>query len=175
MPQQSRGHIWRQEPGQDGVPLRERWWSQVQPSSYASVGGESFADDPPVTKQGSNTEELLERCEREGLPDKQLLSWYAHGFPGVASLPSEVHLGIPHNGMLKHAKAAEEKNRADEEAGFITEGLDFPEFWPCRVDCCNIAERDDALRLCIDKTIQLFEEAVSFNDAIDLDEEERVY
>ena len=171
---EGRGAVWQQEPGQEDVPLAERWWREVFPSSYGSVGGEEFTHDPPVTKKGTDTAAIIREMEQAGLVDKQLISWYAHGFPAVNGAPLEVVLGVPHNGMLKHAKAAEAKNEEDVQAGYITAGMDFPQYWPCTVDCCNIAERGESLRLCIDKTISLFEGYESFNDRIDLEEEERV-
>lgn len=103
--------------------------------------------------------------------DRQCASWTAYGFPGVASLPRHALLGHPHVGALKYAKQLLECQAKDLEAGFVTDGFDLPEFWPCVLDCFNVVEQRGKYRLCVDKTIQLVNGVPVYNELIDLAED----
>lgn len=145
-------------------------WHAVQPSSYREVFGEEFPDDPPECG-GINVENYLADTERLDMPDRQVASWVAHGFPGSKANRHAV-LGRPHVGALKEPQWLKDCHERDVKAGFVTTGFELPEFWPCTLDCVNVVVQHGKGRLCIDKTIELFAYVDSYNSAIDLLEAE---
>ena len=160
------GYTWRRKA--DGL------WHAVQPSSHPEVFREQFEDDKPESNS-IHVENFLADTERLGMTDRQCASWTAHGFPGAPSLPRHALLGRPHVGALKYAKQLLECQAKDLRAGFVTDGFDLPEFWPCVLDCYNVVEQHGKYRLCIDKTIQLVNGVLTYNDSIVLaDDENRV-
>ena len=157
------GFIWR-------FDKSDKLWYAVQPSSYPKVFGETFDDDRPESND-IHVENFLADTERLGMTDRQCASWTAHGFPGVASLPRHALLGRPHVGALKYAKQLLACQDKDLKAGFVTDGFDLPEFWPCVLDCFNVVEQHGKYRLCVDKTIQLIDGVPVYNELIVLADE----
>ena len=60
-------------------------------------------------------------------------------------------------------------HQKDVDAQFVTTGYELPEFWPCHLDCVNVAMQRGKPRLCIDKTIEMVKGVASYNSTIDLD------
>jgi hypothetical protein len=156
-----RGHIWR-------FNEADRKWHVVQPSS-STILGEDVEEDPPEGRR-LNVKRLAEDAAEKGMTDKQLLSWHAHGFPG-ADLPGGAVFGRYHVGALRNVGHMVACQAKDVEAGFVTNGFELPEFWPCYLDCFNVAMQRGKPRLCVDKTIEMVDGTVSYNGTIFLDDD----
>ena len=133
------GHTWRKQPSVD-------LWHVVQPSSWPN--------DPPHTTL--NIWHVLAEAEALGFTDRQLLSWFAHGFPGAARMPTgRVVMGYPHVGALQNVADFEALAARDIANGFVTSGQEFPHIFPCVVDCMNVVIQHGKPRVTIDKRIRL--------------------
>ena len=154
------GHTWQKQPLVD-------LWHVVQPSSWPH--------SPPHTTL--NIAHVLAEAEALGFTDKQLLSWFAHGFPGAARMPTgRVVMGYPHVGALQNVADFEALAARDIANGFVTSGQEFPHVWPCVVDCMNIVIQHGKPRMTIDKRIRLSSKGYpdgvdSYNDMLDLEAE----
>ena len=154
------GHTWQKQPAVD-------LWHVVQPSSWPS--------SPPHTTL--NIVHVLAEAEALGFTDRQLLSWFAHGFPGAVRMPTgRVVMGYPHVGALQNVDDFEALAERDIANGFVTSGQEFPHVWPCVVDCMNIVVQHGKPRMTIDKRIRLSSKTYpggvdSYNDLLDLEEE----
>ena len=84
-----------------------------------------------------NVELMVDKMRAAGVRDEQLLLWNLQGFPGAPDLAADVVLGRHHQGALKFVGALAEANAKDVAAGCVSEGLPFPQYWPCRVDSAS--------------------------------------
>ena len=159
------GFAWRRRDAQ--APLtQEALWDAVQPSSYPH--------DQPCAGQPNliSAERFTELAEAENFPDKQVVSWVQHGFPG-ALMPNGAVLAPPHVGALKEAQAFDEQNVKNIKLGFISPACSFPEFGPVIIDPCNIVVQNGKPRLTIDKSMWTSGRAdlPPFNTLVNLAEE----
>ena len=154
------GYTWQKQPSVD-------LWHVLQPSSWP--------DSPPHTTL--NIMHVLAEAEALGFTDRQLLSWFSHGFPGAVRMPTgRVVMGYPHVGALQNIEEFEALAERDIANGFVTSGQEFPHVWPCVVDCMNIVIQHGKPRMTIDKRIRLSSKSYpggvdSYNDLLDLEEE----
>jgi hypothetical protein len=149
-----RGFSWHQP--DEKVDL----WFPILPSSWP---------DSPLSSPLS-VEVILLFAQTSGMPDWQLLSWYANGFPGSRAMPLKLSLGYPHVGALKHVPELFQCIEKDMAKSFVSPPRSFPAIWPPVVDCCNVVVQNGKPRLCIDKTIRVGDSA-SYNELIDLEAE----
>jgi hypothetical protein len=159
------GFAWRRRDAQ--APLtQEALWDAIRPSSYPH--------DQPCAGQPNliSAEHFTELADAENFPDKQVVSWVQHGFPGVG-MPNGAVLAPPHVGALKEAQAFDEQNVKNIKLGFISPACSFPEFWPVIIDPCNIVVQNGKPRLTIDKSMWTSGRAdlPPFNTLVNLAEE----
>ena len=145
-----RGYQW--ERCADGL------WYALQPSSYPEFPPETDVD----------LERFIELAERHGLKDRQLLSWQIHGFPGARRMVVRAQLAPPHVGALRNADMYVELCEADEAAGYVTYGNEFPDVWPSVVDPTNVVVQKGKGRMTVDKTMHCADdpELLSYNESI---------
>ena len=133
-------------------------WHAVQPSSWP--------DSPPSGELDAAM--FIQYAKEAGFPDKEIISYIAHGYPGP-DLPRCAVLGPPHVGALKEMAAFDKTSAKDRAKGWVKSGYRLPPFWPMRADPMNIVIRNGKPRMTIDKTMQLIYGVASYNDCIDLD------
>jgi hypothetical protein len=150
------GHDWRKRDGED-------LWDVIQPT------------DPPSTPL--NADRFAEAAQRLDMTDKQVVSWWRHGFPGAPGMPRGWLVVPPmHVGALKHVEDWIERDGRDTREGFVKSGYKLPPVYPCVCDSTNVVVQDGKARLTIDKRMRHSNSRhttphLAFNDFIDLEEE----
>ena len=145
-----KGFVWLQSP-EDGLwrPLEPSSWPHSPPDSELAVGV------------------IIDEAVAMGFPDMEIISLLAHGYPGP-ELSRETVIGPPHVGALKNAQAFDKCAAKDRRNGWVRWGCALPPVWPMRADPHNIVLRDGKPRMTIDKSMEVVEGIMSYNQSVDL-------
>ena len=107
-----------------------------------------FPHDKPNSEL--NPDFFLWFCEP--FPDLEIIAHACHGTPDRASLPLETVLCFPAVTALHNIAVVAECTDKDEKLGFTSEPFEFCPTWPFIGDAVSVHWRNQAARLCWDKS-----------------------